>query len=176
MKDILLKLIIKATAATGLEQFFAIGKLAIVPSAFIFAMQRITSWYTVNEAFIQVVLGVLILDHIIGSYVHLRIKKDFTIEENITGLIKKLVVITASYYVLESIHFVLKAVPFISGYFEVIIQVSILIYPALPLLKNLSLISDGRFPPKWLFKSIEDFNQKGDLKAFKKTKKDDHEP
>lgn len=175
MKELILKLLVKATNTSGIEQIITIGKLAAIPSALIFYVQKVTNWYTINENFIQVVLGVLILDHILGSYVHWRIKKDFSIETNITGLIKKLVVITASYYIMESIHHVLKAVPFIEGYFEVVIQVSILLYPALPALKNISIISDGKFPPSWLYKSIEDFNEKGDIKAFKKTKNDDYE-
>ena len=70
------------------------------------------------------------------------------------------------------IHQIMKDVNFVAIYFKVILQLTVLLYPAFSALKNISIINSGKFPPEIWFRKFEGFNKDLDLEHFK-TKKDE---
>ena len=111
----------------------------------------------------------LILDHLLGSYVHLTIKKDLTFKKNLEGLLKKGFSVIAGYMLFEMIHQIVQEVDFIAIYFKVLIQVMVILYPAGSAMVNLSIITNGTFPPIDWMKKLKNFNENVDLHEFKTT-------
>ena len=70
------------------------------------------------------------------------------------------------------IHQIVDDVEFIAIYFKVILQLTVMLYPVLSALKNLSIITGGKFPPNAWFVKFDSFNKDLDLEHFK-TKKDE---
>lgn len=171
-----LNFVFKGINSNGIEYFFAIGKISTIPAVFIMYVQNLTDWYILNEDYINWILVVLSLDHILGSYVHFKFKRDFKIEKNLIGLLTKIMVVIASYAVTESIRDTLEEVSFIAEYLSVVIKVSILLYPAYPAIKNIDVISGGKSPFSWLIKAIENFQNDGDLSHFATTKDPNRTP
>ena len=74
-------------------------------------------------------------------------------------------VIVCSYIMLEMLRY--TAGSNIAGEtFRVIIQTLTLLYPTSKVMKNLFLISSGKFPPEFLMKKLYNFEKSGDLTAF----------
>ena len=74
-------------------------------------------------------------------------------------------VIVCSYIMLDMLRY--TAGSNIAGEtFRVIIQTLTLLYPTSKVMKNLFLISSGKFPPEFLMKKLYNFEKSGDLNAF----------
>ena len=131
---------ISATTAVGLTLF-----------------ERFSAWYISNQVFMIYVFVALMLDHLLGTYVHLFIKRDFAI--------------VAGYILFEMIHQIVQEVDFISIYFKVLLQIMVILYPAGSAMVNLSIITDGVFPPIGWMKKLKNFNENVNLHEFS-TKKD----
>lgn len=134
-------------------------------------VERFTEWYVSNQVFMIYVFMSLMLDHILGTYVHLFVKRDFTIQKNLEGLLKKGFAIVAGYMLFEMIHQIVQEVDFIAIYFKVLIQIMVILYPAGSAMVNLSIITNGAFPPIGWMKKLKNFNENVDLHEFS-TKKE----
>lgn len=56
--------------------------------------------------------------------------------------------------------------------FKVLIQVTTLLYPTSKVLKNIFIMTGGKYPPKFLMDKLYNFEKSGDLSEFFKTKKE----
>ena len=54
--------------------------------------------------------------------------------------------------------------------FRVTIQIITLLYPTSKVLKNVYIITDGKYPPEFLMNKLYNFEKNGDLNGFFKTK------
>lgn len=135
-------------------------------------MDLLFGWYIDNRVFLTLVFLAVAIDHILGSYVHLMIKKNFSPKKNVTGLLVKGFSVCAGYVLFEMIHQIMKDVDFVAIYFKVVLQLTVMIYPVYSALKNLSIINGGKFPPEIWFRKFEGFNKDLDITHFK-TKKDE---
>ena len=135
-------------------------------------MDLLFGWYIDNRVFLTLVFIAVAIDHLVGTYVHIAIKKDFSSKKNLKGLLVKGFSVCAGYVLFEMIHQIMKDVNFVAIYFKVILQLTVLLYPAFSALKNISIINGGKFPPEIWFRKFEGFNKDLDLEHFK-TKKDE---
>lgn len=65
------------------------------------------------------------------------------------------------------IHQIAKDAEIIVIYLRITMQITVFLYPAFSALKNLNIITGGKFPPKWIFNGINGFNETGDLRKLK---------
>lgn len=135
-------------------------------------MDLLFGWYIDNRVFLTLVFIAVAIDHLVGTYVHIAIKQDFSSKKNLKGLLVKGFSVCAGYVLFEMIHQIMKDVNFVAIYFKVILQLTVLLYPAFSALKNISIINGGKFPPEIWFKKFEGFNKDLDITHFK-TKKDE---
>ena len=132
--------------------------------------------YTTDLSFLYGVLFVLMIDHVLGTYLHYFVDKDFTFKANLLGLLKKLTVILSGYSMLLIMHDALDEVEFLDVYFKVMIKLMVLLYPLSSALVNMSKVTNGAFPPSGLLKKIKNFEKTGDLESLKeKTESDENE-
>lgn len=154
------------------EKITSLFKLSMFSALLITPIIDLTGWYEVNYKIIYFVFIAVILDHIIGSYCHAFLKKDWSTKKNIVGFLTKTLITIVGFVIFEMLHYIVKDVDFISIYFKVTIHLMIFLYPAGSALMNLSIITEGKFPPMGLMNKLTRFNNNLDLNEFK-TKKDE---
>ncbi len=86
------------------QKLLASAQLSLAPAAAVTLTERISGWYVESEFFLFCVCVVLAIDHILDSYVHLIILKDFTFKGNLKELITKLSIISMGFIILSVIN------------------------------------------------------------------------
>lgn len=155
-------------------KILAISKLSFIPAFIVFSFERLTTWYIDNHWFMQGVLIAIAIDHILGTYVHFWIKRDWSWKKNISGLFTKLIMCILGYIIFEFMHVIVQPVDFIAHYFSVVLQLMVFLYPGLSALGNMSVITKGKFPPVGWIDKLNQFNNSGDLEHLR-TKKENYE-
>lgn len=151
-------------------QILLSGLLSVAPAIPISLLDRLAGWYIDNQWFLTLVFGAVLLDYLLGTIVHWKVKEDFSAAKNLSGLLRKGFSVCAGYVLFEMVHQIVSDVEFIAIYFKVVLQLSVLLYPTLSALKNLSILSAGEFPPAIWFKKFESFNRDLDLNHLKTNK------
>ena len=136
-------------------------------------MDKLFGWYIDNQVYMTLVFLAVAIDHIIGTFVHWQIKRDWSPKKNLFGLIRKGFAVVAGYVLFEMVHQIVDDVEFISIYFKAILQLTVMLYPVISALKNLSIITGGKFPPHIWLEKFESFNKDLDLNHFKTTKNEE---
>ncbi len=161
----------KGTAFLKFQSTFI---LAFMGAPFAFATEGVLDWFQLNAEFISFVFGAVILDHLIGSYVHAYIKKDFTLKKNVQGFLMKTALIVAVFFIGRGMVNILGEDNVIATYFRTIMRLMVFLYPAGSALVNCSIITKGTFPPLGFMKRISRFNSNLDLSEFKEKEKEEY--
>ena len=145
-------------------------KLSATPAVAISVFEYFSGLYTTDLSFLYGVLFVLMVDHVLGTYLHY-----FAFKTNLLGLLKKLTVILSGYSMLLIMHDALDEVEFLDVYFKVMVKLMVLLYPLGSALVNMSKVTNGAFPPSGLLKKIKNFEKTGDIDSLKqKTESDEN--
>jgi hypothetical protein len=173
LKGFLLKhllLIHKGTAAAKVKSALA---LAISTSPLAFVLDQIFTWGLENSAYIIFVLVAIAIDHVIGLYLHLFIKRDFSISRNLEGLLKKIALAVAMGILFEGINHIVKEASFVKDYLMIVLRLAVFLYPAGSAFMNTAVITRGAFPPIGLITKIKEFNKNLDLSDIKNLQNED---
>lgn len=112
------------------------------------------------------VLLAIIVDHLLGSWKHAFIKRDFTWLKNISGLAVKIGLVVCVGFLFEGLNVILKNDNIIKDYLTVVTRLIVFLYPAGSAFGNASVISGGVFPPtSWLDK-LKKFQKNLDTNEF----------
>lgn len=148
--------------------------LSIVPAGGFSFLQNLTGWYVENAFFMSFVSVAIFIDHAVGSWVHWKIKKDFSWQKNRNGLFMKILGSIAGYVIFEMFYQIVDDVDFIAVYLKVLLQVVTFAYPGFSALMNISIATGGKYPSKGIMGKFIKFEETADLKIFK-TKIDETE-
>ncbi len=129
--------------------------------------QSIQSWFFSNNDYITAVLLCIAIDHTIGTILHALKLKDFSLKKNILGICKKISLCVISAILFETIHYTLKEIPLVYEYLKSVTRLTVLLYPAGSAFINMSILTNGKFPPFGWIKRIQAFNSSLDLDKFK---------
>lgn len=136
--------------------------LLFPPVAFI--LDGLNLWFSKNGAFVSFMYFTLIINMAVGAYCHWR-KGTFSLKRAIITNGQMAILLTITYTVLEFMRLV--AGDGVAGdMFRVTIQIMTLLYPVSKILKNVFIISGGKYPPEWLMKRLYNAEKNGDIKAF----------
>lgn len=152
------------SVATKIKGAFLLAT-SISPIAFV--VNEVTNWTVTNSAYVEFVLLAIILDHILGSLIHLLVKKDFTFYENIKGLLVKTGLVVAVGLLFEGMGAIVKGESIIEDYITIVLRLLVFMYPAGSAFMNSSIITGGKFPPIGFLKKITRFQENLDLGEFK---------
>lgn len=134
---------------------FLLG-LAVSPIAYIF--DRIIKWGLTNQDYIYLVLGAIVIDHVLGSFYHAFIKRDFTWKRNFTGIAIKVSLVIMVGFIFEGLNHITKMDSFLQEYLIIVTRVSVFLYPAGSALMNSAEITGGVFPPLGWMDWLKRFN------------------
>lgn len=133
------------------------------PLAFI--IQHITDWYITNQGTIYLFFGAIIVDWISGIWKHLK-KKTFSWKLNGLGLLVKIGMVVFGSFLAESMPHFLGDNNIVTTSLITILRLSIFMYPAASAWMNMSVISNGKFPPKKWIDKLESFNKNLNIKEL----------
>jgi len=138
--------------------------ISLIPSL---VFPSITNWLINNIDYVSIALGSIALDHLLGSYVHLKIKKDWDFKKNITGFGIKVSMVVAFGFIMEGLAHLTIEDDLVYRYIKMVGRLLVIFYPSLSAMKNMKIITNGAFPPDAIIGKIENFNKEMDLKDFK---------
>lgn len=137
----------------------------------IFVLDLVNWWFKENQQFGTFMCIALLINLIVGVYFHLK-QGTFQFKHFMFKNVEMASVIIGVYIMLEMLRY--TAGNNIAGeIFKVLIQVTTLLYPTSKVLKNIFIITGGKYPPKFLMDKLYNFEKNGDLSEFFKSKKED---
>lgn len=156
-----------------LSKLKSAGTLALTFSPFAYILENLTNWSLAHKDYITLVLGAIAIDHILGSLVHLFVKKDFSFKKNITGVLIKISLVVAMGFLFEGVNHIIEEDSFIKSYLSIVLRLTVFLYPAGSAFINSSLVTQGKFPPIGWINKIKNFNQNLDLTEINPDKKEE---
>ena len=135
------------------------------------ALDLFNWWFSENRQFGQFMCIALIINLLVGIYFHLKMGS-FNFKAFLFKNVEMIAIVTVVYVMLEMLRY--TAGDNIAGeIFKITIQVVTLLYPTSKVMKNVYIITDGKYPPEFIMNKLYNFEKNGDLSDFFKNKKDD---
>lgn len=147
--------------------------LGVSTSPIAIMMENIMSWSIANQEYIYFVLMAIIIDHLLGSWLHAFVKHDFSIKKNIQGLFIKIGLTVAMGFLFEGINHLIQEESFVKSYLIIVLRLTVFLYPAGSAFMNSSVITQGKFPPIGWINKIKAFNENLDLQGLKNEQEDE---
>lgn len=136
-----------------------------------FVLDLANWWFKENSQFGSFMCIALVVNMLVGAYMHKQ-SGTFTFKLFLFKNIEIALVICTTYIMLEMIRY--TAGNNLAGeVFRVLIQVMTLLYPVSKVLKNLFIITKGKYPPEFIMRKLYNFEKNGDLDSLFSTKKED---
>lgn len=136
-----------------------------------FTMDVINWWFSENEQFGTFMCASLIVNMVVGAIMHLY-NKTFSFKLFIFKNMEMGFVVVVVYVMLEMLRYTAGA-NFAGEIFRVSIQIMTLLYPTSKVMKNVFILTKGRYPPEFLMKRLYNFEKNGDLGKLFGTEKAD---
>lgn len=138
---------------------FLIALGSFAPIAYF--LSTLGNWFNSNEDFVYGMTVIILVNIAVGVWVHKR-KGDFSTKILLVKNLEMMGILLATYVVLEII-ISITGDSGLAEIFRIAIQVSTLFYPGSRILKNVFIISKGKYPPKWIMERMYSFEETGDL-------------
>lgn len=115
--------------------------------------------------FMFVLLISIILDTFLGVYKHWKYST-MDAKKLVAKTFEKLLLVMIGMALFNSFAYSMKKHADLISYYDMMAQLILLSYPIFNAWKNVYLLSDKRFPPKWVMDRFTKFNQTGEIKQF----------
>lgn len=146
--------------------------ISLMASPFGF-VELFSEWISENGGYLFFVLLAIAIDHLMGSAVHLFIKKDFSIKKNIVGLVLKIFLVFSVGILFEGFQYIYKEDNLMTEYLTLITRLMVFLYPAGSAFMNCAILTNGKFPPIGWINKISKFNETLDVDVINKKNKQD---
>lgn len=142
-------------------------------SPVVFVLNLINWWFTENQQFGTFMCIALLINMGVGVYYHFK-KGTFQFKPFIFKNLEMCFVVVVVYMMLEMLRY--TAGDNLAGeIFRILIQITTLLYPTSKVMKNVFIITKGKYPPKFIMDKLYNFEKNGDLNDFFKTSKENQE-
>lgn len=158
-------------AGNMLAQIIASIKLALLLSVPAFIIEHLADWWLGNYDYIIMVLFAIAIDHLLGSYKHAFIKRDWSMLKNLGGLGIKIGLVVAVGFLFEGLEVIIKQDSAIKDYLITVTRLMIFFYPTGSALGSASVISGGVFPPTAWLNKLKRFQSNLNTDEFKNNHK-----
>ncbi|KUJ56457.1 hypothetical protein [Chryseobacterium aquaticum] len=133
-------------------------QLAAIPAIGLTISERLTGWYIDSQTFIQIMIGLLFVDLILGIWKHWK-ASTFSFKNMILGFMKKTSLFIFFYFISEALIQILSDADLDGVYVKLPLKLIMFIYLGGNALVNMGIISNGKIPPEILLKRIAKFNK-----------------
>lgn len=119
--------------------------------------EKMVGWINGNQNYIILLIGVLIVDHLLGTISHATKLFDFSFKKNVYGLFIKICLVCSVGFIFEGLcEMMIFKNSAIKLYTQDVLHIVVFMYPADSALKNSVILSDGRFPPRLLLDQLKE--------------------
>lgn len=129
--------------------------------------QMFDIWFVENFDYFAIAMALVAVDHLLGSIVHRFIKKDWSWKINSIGLLIKVFMVLIGIFVFDGLVHLAKNQSLIYEYMKMVTSLVVCLYPASGVMKNMSIITKGKFPSKVLIERFNNFSKTLDTKELK---------
>lgn len=137
--------------------YFFKALVQLAPIAFV--LNWFNVWFIENKQFFFFTCLMLVLNLVIGIWYHIRLRS-FSWSDFWKKNLSMCATITVTYFVLEMFRY--TAGDNLAGdIFRVTIQLSTLLYPGSKILKNVYVLSNKEYPPKFVMQRLYRFEKSG---------------
>lgn len=142
-----------------------------------------TVWKEKNELFFVGISFILFLNMVVGATYHAK-AGSFDIKQFLYGNISVMLVISVVYISLSVLSIPLNESE-MGKMFQSVLQFMTLMYPVSKIVKNIFVLTGGKYPPQFVMKALYNYEREGKLKDFfdeingtktNEPKTEDHEP
>lgn len=159
-------------SGTAIDKIWLTFELSMVLGVFASLLKFVQN-FIVDEAEFMALVGIaIIIDHVIGSFMWLMLKK-WSTKKNIIGLFIKVGLCVCAFLLFEGLNHILGEENFLATYFKVVTNLTLFLYPAGSALINMSVITNGTFPPIGWIQKIKSFNEELNIDKFKDFKNEE---
>lgn len=134
----------------------------LAPIAFILNIAN--WWWTDNQQFGNFMCIALIINTVVGIVYHLKYDS-FNWKLFIGRNIEMTFIVVVGYIMLEMLRYT-AGDNFAGEVFRIMIQICTLLFPVSKVLKNIYIMSNGKYPPKFFMEKLYKFEKDGDLDQF----------
>ena len=121
-------------------------------------------WKDKNEFFYAGICTALLLNALVGGVYHFK-AGTFDIKEALVKNATMVFIIAVVYISLSLLSIPLDEYE-MGKVFKSVVQLTILLYPVSKILKNAFILTNGKFPPKFIMKALYNYEKEGKLKDF----------
>lgn len=145
-----LKIIHAGTIVAKIKASIKLGFLLSFPT---FIWDQISQWGIDNSDYLAIVLMAIAIDHILGTFKHLFVNRDFSMRKNIIGICVKIGLVVSVGFLFEGLNIIIHQDTLIKDYLIIVTRLIVFLYPAGSAFGNSAVISGGKFPPSaWMDK------------------------
>lgn len=157
-----------------LDQLNVSFELAILASPIVYLVEYVFEWTYINIGYIAFVTGAICIDWLFGVIKHLM-QKDFDLKEMIKGLMLKAGLVVCIGFIFEGMAYLSGSDSIQQQFLEIILRMTVLMYPANSAFDNCYVISGGKFPPSSIMQWKKKFSQNMTLPTKEGFKNEDKE-
>ena len=121
-------------------------------------------WREQNELFFVGISFVLLLNMVVGAIYHAK-AGTFNIHNFLVGNTTIMLVIAAVYISLSILSIPINETE-TGNIFQSAVQFMTLMYPVSKIVKNIFVLTGGKYPPQWIMKALYNYERSGKLKDF----------
>ena len=137
------------------DRLYYLGQVLLHSTPFMLLCSYLLSWRQAHQAFVMALGGALLLNILIGAAYHLRYHS-FSLRALLLKNAQMLSVIAAVYILLALLEVPLSQT----------LQLMTLLYPVSKAIKNIFVLTHGKYPPAWVIKALYNYEREGKLKEF----------
>ena len=146
------------------DRLYYLGQVLLHSTPFMLLCSYLLSWRQAHQAFVMALGGALLLNILIGAAYHLRYHS-FSLRALLLKNAQMLSVIAAVYILLALLEVPLSQTT-TGEVFENTLQLMTLLYPVSKAIKNIFVLTHGKYPPAWVIKALYNYEREGKLKEF----------
>lgn len=130
-------------------------------------------WIDLNGSYVGLVVIAIFIDWILGTFVHLTIKRDFSFKKNATGVMLKLLLVICVGVLFEGFTTIYGEDSMLTDSLTIVTRLMVFLYPAGSAFMNCAVLTNGAFPPIGLFNFMKKFNTSLKIDSFQTLDKDE---
>jgi len=147
--------------------------MGVLAVAAVSVSEVLNKWLSENIDYVVIALGLVALDHLLGTFVHAFIKKDFDWTKNILGLLIKLSMVLCGGLIFEGLAHITKEQDLVYTYLKMTTRLIVCIYPGLSAMRNMNIVTKGVFPPAALVGKFDSFQKDLSVEKLKEGKENE---
>lgn len=143
--------------------------MALALSPLTWIIEKLGQWQVDNSTYVSFVIGAIAVDHILGSIYHAFFARDWSIKENVKGLLIKLLIVISIGYLFEGLDGLMVS-SILKEYTIMVLRLMVFLYPATSAFHNSYAMTGQKFPPMAFMEKLKRFSENATINSSENAK------